>query len=198
MPKGKAKVVDTDVMIMDHQIQSKLNKLKEDKHVRDLFDDELDDAKGPPMPKMTMSAMKKACKKPRTKKAPVIDLERVTVDQYQYKEYLESVKKIVPTAVNKATFNDDGYKDRLQKSKDLTHAADKLMGFAIQSDYIGALATILGISLEHYMEKGAEAPNLVGKFKGMIGGGPKSVPPGVDVPSTPALHDLIDGETTQA
>lgn len=117
---GKAKIVNTDMMIKEEEFKEKLDRIRNDKEVHAIINEEY--AKPPPQG-MKFSALRRAVtRKPKRGKAPAIDFDRITVNQYEYKEWLDNIKTLVPAAINKYTFNDPIYQNKLTKSKDLVHA----------------------------------------------------------------------------
>lgn len=148
---GKAKIVNTDKMIHDENLKERLDKLRTDKDLHAIVNEEY--AK-PPTEGIKFSALKRAVnRKPKKSKAPAIDLEKITVNNYEYKEWLDNLKTLIPSAINRYTFDDPIYQQKLSKSKDLIHALQNTLGFAIRDDYIGGLATVAAISVEHLMSR---------------------------------------------
>lgn len=153
---GKAKIINTDEMIEAENIKKKLDKLKENHKLHNIVADEF--APEPPQG-VKFSALKKlASKKPRKSKVPAVDLEKLTVNHYEYKEWLDNLKTLVPATINKYTFDDPVYQAKLTKSKDLVHALQNTLGFAIRDDYLGGIATIIGISAEHLLNRSPKEP----------------------------------------
>jgi len=71
-------------------------------------------------------------------------------DGYIYKEWNDLIiNDICLDGYNKCTYNDENFRNRFHESKDLTHALKQCIGFEVNSDLYGGLATLLAITADH-------------------------------------------------
>lgn len=89
----------------------------------------------------------------RKGKAAVLDLNRLTVNDYTYEEFSKSINTVLPSFINYMSFNDERFLSKLKSSKDIKHSLDNIVVFPITNDYLGLGAAVLGCGLEFYAEK---------------------------------------------
>lgn len=143
-------------MIRNEEMGERLDKMVETKRLNIMAQNqvtEYDEKKE--QPKIKFSALKKvaseAKKKPKSK-AP-IDLRKMSVNDYHYKEFSKTLETILPCVVNQYTFGDEEFKTKLSKSKDLKHFLNEKVQLSVTNDFVGAGLTIAGLALEHYLGK---------------------------------------------
>lgn len=147
-----ATIIDTDNMVKRQDDAAKLAKRVESKRLNILADKQVDS--GAPVnkepPKIKFADLKRVTsKRKRVRKAPVINIDGNIVNEYVYSDFAKTLETIVPSALNHCSFNEDAFKAKLAKSKDIKHFLNEKVN--VTNDFIGAALAVVGIGLEHYL-----------------------------------------------